>query len=89
MPVTVKVELFGIPRARAGVAQAISSGHNLGDILSDMASRFPELANCCIQGRHLKPGFTANLSGHRFVTDPDTLLSDGDSVLILSLDAGG
>ena len=89
MPVTVKVELFGIPRARAGLAQTMSSGHDLGDILADMASRFPELAVNCIQGRYLKPGFTANLSGHRFVTDPDTLLHDGDSVLILSLDAGG
>ncbi len=89
MPVTVKVELFGIPRARAGVAQTISTGNDLGDILTDMASRFPQLAISCIQGRHLKPGFTANLSGHRFVTDPDTLLREGDSVLILSLDAGG
>ncbi|MEI8021642.1 MAG: MoaD/ThiS family protein [Schlesneria sp.] len=89
MTVTVKVELFGIPRARAGIAQTTSAGHDLGDVISDMASRFPELAISCIQGRHLKPGFTANLSGHRFVTDPDTLLSDGDSVLILSLDAGG
>jgi molybdopterin converting factor small subunit len=89
MPTNVKVELFGIPRARAGVAQTWSSGHNLGDVLDDLASRFPQLAMTCIQGRRLKPGFTANLSGHRFVTDPETLLSEDDSVLILSLDAGG
>ena len=89
MPVTVNVELFGIPRARAGIAQTTAIGYDLGDILSDLATRFPELATSCIQGRHLKPGFTANLSGRRFVTDPETLLKHGESVLILSLDAGG
>lgn len=89
MSVTVKVELFGIPRARAGTACTTAVGNDLGDILSDLATRFPDLAHSCIQGRHLNPGFTANLSGHRFVTDPETLLNDGDSVLILSLDAGG
>ena len=89
MPVSVKVELFGIPRARAGVAQTVAVGHDLGDVLSDLSARFPDLAASCIDGRHLKPGFTVNLSGNRFVTEPETLLHDGDSVLILSLDAGG
>ena len=89
MPVTVNVELFGIPRARAGIAQTTAVGHDLGDVLSDLATRFPELATSCIDGRHLKTGFTANLSGNRFITQPETLLHDGDSVLILSLDAGG
>ena len=89
MSVTVKVELFGIPRARAGISHTTSVGRDLGDILSDLAARFPLLADTCIDGRDFRPGFTANLSGHRFVTAPETLLSDGDSVLILSLDAGG
>ena len=85
----VTVELFGIPRARAGVAQTVANGQCLGDVLADLAKRFPSLAESCIEGRTLRPGFTANLRGDRFVTAPDTLLSDGDTVLLLSLDAGG
>lgn len=85
----VAVELFGIPRARAGVAQTTATGHCLGDVLADLAARFPELATTCIDGRSLRPNFTANLGGQRFVTAPDTPLAEGDTVLLLSIDAGG
>jgi molybdopterin converting factor small subunit len=37
----------------------------------------------------LQPSIVANLNGDRFVRDPRTPLSAGDSVLILSADAGG
>lgn len=85
----VVVELFGIPRERAGIARTTASGQCLGDILVDLATRYPDLAESCIEGRGLRPGFTANLGGDRFVTAPDTMLNDGDSVLLLSIDAGG
>ncbi|MDZ4684221.1 MAG: MoaD/ThiS family protein [Planctomycetaceae bacterium] len=85
----VRVELFGIVRARAGVATTTAVGKTLGDVLADLATRFPPLAETCIDGRRLRPGFTANLGGERFVTAADTPLSDGDTVLLLSLDAGG
>ena len=89
MTMPVIVELFGIPRARAGVAAATAVGRCLGDVLVDLAERFPGLAESCLDGRTLRPGFTANIGGERFVTDPETLLNDGDTVLLLSLDAGG
>jgi molybdopterin converting factor small subunit len=85
----VAVELFGIARARAGVAQTTAAGECLGDVLADLAQRFPGLAESCIDGRSLRPSFTANLSGRQFITSPDTKLSEGDTVLLLSLDAGG
>jgi molybdopterin converting factor small subunit len=85
----VAVELFGIPRARAGVAQTAAVGSNLGDVLADLAHRYPLLAQSCIDGRALRPGFIVNLGGERFVTSPETPLCDGDTVLLLSLDAGG
>jgi molybdopterin converting factor small subunit len=85
----VEVELFGIPRARAGVAQTSAVGGNLGDVLADLARKFPPLAETCIDGRTLRPGFIVNLGAERFVTAPETPLSDGDTVLLLSLDAGG
>ena len=87
MPVTV--ELFGIPRARAGVPQTVSDGLTLGDVFLDLSCRFPALGEACFTGRSLKPGYTANIRGEQFVTDPLTKLADGDVVLLLSLDAGG
>ena len=87
MPVTV--ELFGIPRARAGVAATTAVGRCLGDVFADLAARFPGLAETCLNGRALRPGYTANIGGERFVTDPETLLNEDETVLLLSLDAGG
>ena len=85
----VTVELFGIPRARAGVATTTATGASLGDVLADLARRFPDLAETCIDDRRLKPGTMASLAGDRFVTDPDTRLEEGACLLILSADAGG
>jgi len=85
----VTVELFGIPRHRAGISQTVAVGSNLGDVFWDLAQRFPALGEACISGRRLKAGFTANLGGEQFVTDPSTHLREGDSVLLLSIDAGG
>ena len=64
-------------------------GSNLGDVLADLARKFPPLAETCIDGRSLRPGFIVNLGAERFVTSPETPLSEGDTVLLLSLDAGG
>lgn len=85
----VTIELFGIARARAGTAATTAEGDCLGDVLADLAARYPALAETCIDGRNFRSGFTANLGGRRFVTAPETPLCDGDSVLLLSLDAGG
>jgi molybdopterin converting factor small subunit len=85
----VAVELFGIPRARAGISQTAAVGSNLGDVLADLAKKFPRLAETCIDGRSLRPGFIVNLGTECFVSAPETPLSEGDTVLLLSLDAGG
>jgi molybdopterin converting factor small subunit len=85
----VAVELFGIPRARAGLAQTRAEGSNLGDVLADLAGKFPQLAETCIDGRSLREGFIVNLGAERFVTSSETPLHEGDRVLLLSLDAGG
>ncbi len=85
----IEVEFYGIPRLRAGIEKTTAQGTCLGDVLADLAGQFPELADECIDGRQLRPGYTANLRGERFVTDASTRLNDGDSLMILTLDAGG
>jgi molybdopterin converting factor small subunit len=85
----VAVELFGIARARAGVARTTAQGQCLGDVLAHLGERYPALAESCIDGRQLRPSFLANVSGQRFVSAPETPLCEGDTVLLLSIDAGG
>lgn len=85
----VTVEFYGIPRQRAGVEAAPAQGRLLGDVLCDLAARFPRLAETCLDGGRLRAGYVANLNGRRFVTDPQTALAAGDRLLILSADAGG
>jgi molybdopterin converting factor small subunit len=85
----VAVEMFGIARARAGVARTTAQGRCLGDVLAELVARYPALADSCIDGRQLRPHCAANLGGQRFVSEPETPLCDGDTVLLLSADAGG
>ena len=84
----MRVELFGVPRERAGVAAVDVQAETLGQLLAALAMRFPALGECIDAGR-LQPSFVANLNGDRFVSDPRTPLRQSDSVLILSADAGG
>jgi molybdopterin converting factor small subunit len=85
----IRIEFYGIPRARAGVAETTAVGARLGDVLADLEARFPGLADGCIENGRLRPGFMANLDGRQFTTDPDCDLTEFKSVLILSADAGG
>jgi molybdopterin converting factor small subunit len=85
----VAVEFFGIARARAGVSRTTAQGQCLGDVLAELVARYPALAESCIDGRQLRPHCAANLGGQRFVSEPETPLSEGDTVLLLSADAGG
>jgi molybdopterin converting factor small subunit len=91
--VTVTIELFGIPRQRAGIAQCQFAFDGdqvaLGEVLARLAEQYPDFAADCIRSNRLAPGYVANLRGERFVSDPATILGDGDALLILSADAGG
>ncbi len=85
------VELLGIPRQRAGVAELEIEAATLGQLLDALAARYPSLADLFPAGQaaRLGPFVAANLNGDRFVTDPRTRLAATDRVLILSADAGG
>lgn len=82
------VELLGLPRERAGVAELELDADTLGQLLVALAVRFPSFTELITSDR-LNPSFTANLNGDQFISDPQTRLGKDDSVLILSADAGG
>lgn len=91
----VLVEFYGIPRLRAGRASleislpAANDQATLGEVLKMLARELPEFADHCLQGDRLRDGYIANVGGRRFLNDPATKISDGDSLLILSADVGG
>ena len=90
---TVHVELYGIPRQRTGASRVDVAIHTptarLGDILLDVGRQFPMFADECLHGDQLRRGITVNLDGDQFVEDPETLVATGQSLLIMSADAGG
>jgi molybdopterin converting factor small subunit len=84
----MRVELLGIARERAGVAELRLEAATLGQLLMALAARYPSLSEV-VEADRLAPSFAANLNGDRFISDPRTRLGEDDSVLILSADAGG
>jgi molybdopterin converting factor small subunit len=84
----MRVELFGLPRERAGVSEIELQAETLGQLVGALAARFPSLADLVIADR-LCPWLVANLNGDRFVSDPRLPLKKSDCVLILSADPGG
>jgi len=89
----IRVEFYGIARQRAGQSQidldAPADGLNFGAALAELAQRLPPLGRELISGSRLNASLAANLDGMRFISDPATRIRDGQSLLILSADAGG
>ncbi len=86
---TIHVEFYGIPRQRAGCAQIDVDAADLATLLMEVGQKLPQLENVCMVRGQLKAGYLANINGRTFVSDANTALVDGDSVLILSADGGG
>ncbi len=87
----VRLEFFGVPRQRSGIAAvdvdvAIPT---LSEVLLAAAKQLPEFGCHCLDGDRLQRGLIANINGRTFTSEPKTPLTDGDSVLILSADVGG
>ena len=90
---SIRVEFYGIPRQRAGIAatniDVSSATIPLLDVFRQLGERFPKLARDCFDQHGLRDGYAANVNGERFVADALTPLADGSCLLILSADAGG
>ncbi len=89
----IRVEFFGTVQRRAGVAETalvpIEGKMRLGEALAILAARFPSLSGYCLEGNRMAEGFAACIDGKIFVDDANYELEDGQTLLILSSDAGG
>lgn len=85
----VTVELFGVPRARAGRAELTVSAATAGEALAALAAACPSLGELRRPDGRLAPQYLLSLDGERFVTDLAEPLRPGTHLLLLSADAGG
>lgn len=84
-----RLELFGVLRLRTGITHLDVGGTTLGDALSELEARFPELRGVVMVDGQLSPAYRAALNGDRFVADLSTKLRPNDAVVLLSGDPGG
>jgi molybdopterin converting factor small subunit len=89
----VRVEFYGIPRSRAGVTHTTlefpATTISLSRVVTELASRYPDFAAACVESNSLARTCVANINGERFVGVAGTTVNDGETVLIMSADAGG
>ena len=85
----ITIELFGVPRLRAGTARVQLEAASLAAALRALGRICPALDGAVIAGAALHPAYRACLNGEQFVSDPATPLADGDVLLLLSADVGG
>ncbi len=85
----IRVEFYGVARQRTGIAMIrlpANQGLTLDALWAQLRGQFPRLDACDTLA---PPMYRVNLDGHHFVTDPKTPIHSGQSVLIMSADAGG
>ena len=85
----MRIELFGIARARAGREAIEVEAKVLGDAIRALARECPGVVPEIVEDGRLTGGYLASLNGDRFVADPALKLARGDTLLILGAQAGG
>jgi molybdopterin converting factor small subunit len=92
--IRVKVELFGTPRIHCGttaVELSVPYPANRNSLVAALAKQCPPLVGHGLKEdlTGLDDGYVFNLNGLAFLGDADFILADGDSLLLLSSQAGG
>ncbi len=85
----ITIELYGVPRTRAGRKELVVSAATAGQALATLVEACPGLAGLCRPDGRLAPHYLLSLDGQCFVTDLAHVLHAGDRLLLLSADAGG
>lgn len=86
---SVTIELFGIPRRRAGVAEVSLRARTLAEAVRQLEAACPQLAGLVTSEGNLSPQVLLSLDGTRFTGNLDQELPDDARLLLFSADAGG
>jgi molybdopterin converting factor small subunit len=85
----VTIELYGVPRLRAGRdAVAVEAG-SLGEALAALALACPSLAPSVVEGGRLAEHYVVAHNGLAITADPGLALAAGDVLVLISAEAGG
>ncbi len=92
--ITCSVELFGVARLVArtpAVALELPHGATFAQLFGELARTLPELVGRVITADRnaLMDGYACSVNGRELVRLPEAAVNAGDSILILSADAGG
>ena len=85
----VTIELFGVPRLRAGLARLSVEASSVGEALGALGRACPALAGTVLAGGGVHAAYRLSVNGERFVSDPAEPLAEGDALILLSADVGG
>ncbi len=85
----VIVELFGVARHRAGVAELSVRGVTIGELIQAVASACPKLGDLLSADGSLSRRYLVSIDGCRFVADLTESIPANARVLILGAEAGG
>jgi molybdopterin converting factor small subunit len=85
----VTIELYGVPRLRAGRDEIAVEAVCLGDALAALGRACPVLVPSVVDGQRLRPSYVVAINGVQFTADAGHPLRDGDAIVLLSADAGG
>jgi molybdopterin converting factor small subunit len=85
----ITIELFGVPRLRAGVPMIRLEAVDVGSALRGLATACPGLDGSVVLDGRVGPSYRLSLNGDRFVAEPETVLVEGDVLLLLAADVGG
>jgi molybdopterin converting factor small subunit len=85
----IAIEFYGVPRLRVGTGMVRLEATTVGQALRELGRLYPTLADSSLAAGILPEVFKLSLNGDRFVSNPETPLKDGDTLLLLSADVGG
>jgi len=85
----MRVELYGIARARAGREAVEVRAGELSAVLARLVEVCPGLAPEVVDGARLSAGYLASLNGERFLEGAHAELAESDTLVILGAQAGG
>ncbi|NBR04562.1 MAG: hypothetical protein EBT92_02215 [Planctomycetes bacterium] len=88
-PGFITVEFLGIPKLKAGVPFCQVPAGSLSSIINNLKNQFPRLSEELMSSPSGKSHVLYSLNGDYFLHDPDTILLEGQQLLIISADAGG
>ena len=85
----IAIELFGVPRLRAGTACVLVEASTVGEALLGLRTSVPAMGAIVLDGGEVHPAYRVCRNGDVFTGESTEPLAPGDVLLLLAADAGG